>query len=167
MISSLLLLLTVAACRLPAPAAGRGRLPGSGLSVQPASSPSEASPPHHWAAAAQPLRRLAQDVDAALAADAAAADGAQLSGPVGAPAGEAAAAGPTALGCMDLHLAFGAACQVGIDRAAQHYPRGSIEPPTEEQRAAGLAALAAGFLPTRPCCDTVRPIAAASCGCDR
>lgn len=51
--------------------------------------------------------------------------------------------------CLDLQLRLGAACQVGIDRLALHFPRGSTDLPSEQQRRDALAALAQGGLPSR------------------
>lgn len=39
--------------------------------------------------------------------------------------------------------------QVRIDRVAQYFPRGSSDPPTEEQIEEALQALKAGFLPSK------------------
>lgn len=79
------------------------------------------------------------------------------------PAPEAEASGQA---CYDMRVNFGAACQVGIDRVAQYFPRGSSDPPTEEQIEEALQALKAGFLPSKGCCTALAPSFAAHCGCN-
>ncbi|KAL4452175.1 hypothetical protein ABPG75_007837 [Micractinium tetrahymenae] len=65
-----------------------------------------------------------------------------------------------------MQLKFGGSCQVGIDRVATYFPRGSTELPTAEQVEAALEALLSGGLPSKGCCATVAPVFAARCGCN-
>ncbi|KAL4452167.1 hypothetical protein ABPG75_007829 [Micractinium tetrahymenae] len=65
-----------------------------------------------------------------------------------------------------MRVKFGAACQVGIDRVATYFPRGSTDPPTEEQIADALQALQEGFLPSKGCCAALAPSFDARCGCN-
>lgn len=51
--------------------------------------------------------------------------------------------------CLDLPLHMQSSMQVRIDRVAQYFPRGSSDPPTEEQIEEALQALKAGFLPSK------------------
>jgi hypothetical protein len=69
--------------------------------------------------------------------------------------------------CLELHMRFNEACQVGIDRSALYFPRGSTKLPTAEQREQALAALQAGGLPAKGCCQAVTAALAARCGCNR
>ena len=69
--------------------------------------------------------------------------------------------------CEYLHMRFNDACQVGIDRSAIYFPRGSTELPTAEQLGEALAALRAGGLPAKGCCQAVSAALAARCGCIR
>jgi hypothetical protein len=69
--------------------------------------------------------------------------------------------------CLDLQSQFSAGCQVAIDRVALYFPRGSTEPPTNEQREQALAALKAGGLPSKGCCQGMDKVLAARCGCNR
>ena len=61
--------------------------------------------------------------------------------------------------CFDLHMQFNAACQVGIDRSAVYFPRGSTDLPTAGAGAGGAAgrrAASQGLLPgghRRPGCQ--------------
>ena len=69
--------------------------------------------------------------------------------------------------CLALQVNFSASCQVSIDRLALYFPRGSTEPPTQEQLDQALAALRAGGLPAEGCCHFIGDILAARCGCNR
>ena len=69
--------------------------------------------------------------------------------------------------CLNLQSQFSAGCQVAIDRLALYFPRGSTEPPTDEQREQALGALKAGGLPSKGCCQGMDKVLAARCGCNR
>ena len=69
--------------------------------------------------------------------------------------------------CLALQVNLSASCQVSIDRLALYFPRGSTEPPTQEQLDQALAALRAGGLPAEGCCQFIGNILAARCGCNR
>ena len=66
-----------------------------------------------------------------------------------APAPEAAG-GSQVQACFTIHMTFGAACQVGIDRvSATVFPRGSTQEIVAEEEEAAVAALKQGGLPSR------------------
>lgn len=113
-------------------AAGRPHPPTSLKKLAEASRPPGAPPLAQRAAAG---RRLLQE-GAQL-------DGTITAGPAAAPAAEGAAQR-----CLDVHLTFGASCQVSIDRVASSaFPRGSTRLPTAAQQGTALAALKDGRLP--------------------
>lgn len=102
---------------------------------------------HHVAAtAAAPARHLLQEGDG---------------GSFVAPEGEISAET-----CLHLQGTFGASCQVGIDRVALIFQRGSTSPPTPEQVQEAVASLQTAGLPTKGCWASITSVMAARCGCN-